>query len=215
VRHAVCGTGVRKNRWCVRADRRWMPGSCRSDSAAIGSGSGPQQASACRPPTVKARNCRVAGAGVRRFAITRSSTVHALGEPSARAAWRRTSMQNGGALDDVRAGLAEGNFSFACARPGEILLGRGAAVRRAAASRGRCPYAANDKSEERATPRHSQRIAHGGACGKTQVVPQNRRPKARSPRSCWPATVPTCSIRLPGRPRATGRNAAARSELMT
>jgi len=76
------------------------------------------------PPTVKARNCRVAGAGVRRFAITRSSTVHALGEPSARAAWRRTPMQNGGALDDVRVSLAEGNFSFASARPREIRLGR-------------------------------------------------------------------------------------------
>ena len=32
-------------------------------------------------------------------------------------------------------------------------------------------------------PLHYQRIAHRGACGKTPVVPQNRRPKAGNPRS--------------------------------
>jgi DNA helicase IV len=44
--------------------------------------------------------------------------------------------------------------------------------------------------EARACPRHFQRIGHRGACGKSQVVSQNRRPKVRSPRSClaghWP-----------------------------
>jgi len=33
------------------------------------------------------------------------------------------------------------------------------------------------KARRLPTPCHSQRIAHQGACGKTRVVPQNRRPK--------------------------------------
>jgi hypothetical protein len=62
--------------------------------------------------------------------------------------WRGVELhENGGALDDVRAGLAEEvkNLSFrGCIRsPREILLGR--RYRRAGASRGGCPSTTDDE----------------------------------------------------------------------
>src|SRR5437879_1829156 len=47
---------------------------------------------------------------------------------------------------------------------------------RAIASRGGCPSKADEKGAgEYPLTRHSKYRAHRGACGKTQVVPQNRR----------------------------------------
>jgi hypothetical protein len=73
------------------------------------------------------------------------------------------------------------NFSFrgCIRRPRESLLGRGyRPARRATASRRACPSTAGDQGKRKVpTPLHSQSIAHCGACGKTRVVPHNRRPR--------------------------------------
>ena len=51
-------------------------------------------------------------------------------------------------------------------------------TRHATASREACQFQRAAKSKGReTTPCHSQRIAHQGACGKTRVVAQNRRPR--------------------------------------
>src|SRR5881227_233361 len=74
---------------------------------------------------------------------------------------------NRGALDDVRAGLAEEGEERlvppASVGPREILLGRRyRGTRRAAASRGDCPFTADDEGKRLPTPLHFQFIAQGG-----------------------------------------------------
>src|SRR5262249_20228193 len=89
----------------------------------------------------------------------------------------------GSSLDDVRAGSADegAEFSFR----GAASVGRwrsswacgttvrGAPLLRAEAVRPQ----ADDKGKKSITPSHFKYIAHRGTCGKTRVVPQNRRPR--------------------------------------
>src|SRR5499433_2346717 len=52
---------------------------------------------------------------------------------------------------------------------------------RVGATQGGCPSTADDQEKGRAsTPLHFQSIAHRGTCGKTRVVPHNRRPGPKS-----------------------------------
>jgi hypothetical protein len=72
------------------------------------------------------------------------------------------------------------NFSLRApsVAPREILLGR--RYRRTGAPPLREEVVRPQRTtrgKENATPLHSQRIAHRGACGKTRFVPQNRRPR--------------------------------------
>ena len=53
------------------------------------------------------------------------------------------------------------------------------------ASRAGLSVTADDTAKGGAEPLHSQRIAHPGACGKTPVVPQNRRPRPEPQRDQW------------------------------
>ncbi len=59
------------------------------------------------------------------------------------------------------------------------------------------------RGKESPTPFHSQHIAHRGACGKTQVVPQNRRPRPE-PAEMGVATC-VCFCRRPGRAGTSNR----------
>ena len=77
--------------------------------------------------------------------------------------------------------------------PLETLLGR--RTRRAAASRGGCPSTADDQGKGRVT--HSSPLSTysaPGACGKTRVVPQNRRPRPE-PADMGVATCVCCCRR--------------------
>jgi hypothetical protein len=53
------------------------------------------------------------------------------------------------------------------------------------------------------TPFHSQRIAHRGACGKTRVVPQNRRPRPEP--TDMGVTKCACRCRRTGRAGTSNR----------
>jgi len=74
--------------------------------------------------------------------------------------------ENGGGLDDVRAGLAEegeGLLEAASVGPWRSFWARRyRRTRRAAASRGGCPSTADDEKKRLPTPLHFQFIAQGG-----------------------------------------------------